>query len=423
MKILDIAINDFTRSIRSLFAIGMMVVAPLVITGLIYLAFGGASGESGDLPAIKLGIVNLDQPPSGASLALGKTLADMYYDESVAGYIQPRIFTDEASARKSINDQEVQAAVIIPPGMTAALLAGETIPVVRILQDPAATIGPLVVKNMAQSLLDGIYGGSIAVQVHQQRFAANGLPDDPTAVITVISSYGEWFTSFQRELFHSPEAAIVLAAPQASSEGSQRADTLSGILNQIMAGQMIFFAFFTGAYSMQSILREQEEGTLARLFTTPTSRIVILTGKFLAVALTVCGQGIVLLLIGQFLFKVQWGEPGSVLLVMAGQIASATGLGVLLISLVKEERQAGPVIGGGLTGLGMIGGLFTVGMQMPEAFTRISNFTPQGWVMKAWRLALSGAASPELMTSFLILLGMGAVMFAIGALRFRQRFA
>ena len=40
MKILDIAFKDLTRSFRSAFAVGMMFVAPLLITGLIYFAFG-----------------------------------------------------------------------------------------------------------------------------------------------------------------------------------------------------------------------------------------------------------------------------------------------------------------------------------------------------------------------------------------------
>ena len=34
MKIIDIALKDLVRSFRSLFAIGMMFVAPLLITGL-----------------------------------------------------------------------------------------------------------------------------------------------------------------------------------------------------------------------------------------------------------------------------------------------------------------------------------------------------------------------------------------------------
>ena len=37
-----------------------------------------------------------------------------------------------------------------------------------------------------------------------------------------------------------------------------------------MGGMMIFYAFFTGASTGQTILQEEEEGTLPRLFTTPT---------------------------------------------------------------------------------------------------------------------------------------------------------
>ncbi len=424
MKILDIALNDFTRSVRSLFAIGMMVIAPLVITGLIYLAFGGMSGGSSDLPVIQVGIVNLDEPPADAPLSLGKTLADMYTDPSVASYISSQSYPDEASARAAVEAQQIQAAVIAPPDLTQALMNNQPVPPVRILQDPTALIGPLVVKNMAQSLLDGINGARIAIRVSGERLTAHGSEIQPANQTALINGYQEWFTTFQRDLFHSPQAAVVLSSPQnAPDENSHASDPVAAILSQIMAGQMIFFAFFTGANAMQSILKEEEEGTLARLFTTPTSRTAILTGKFLAVVLTVFGQGLVLLLVGRLLFQVQWGLPGSVLLALISQIAAASGLGVLLISLVKDTRQAGPVIGGALTGLGMLGGLFFVGMQMPEAFTRIADFTPQGWTLQAWRLAMTGATAVEILPAFLILVGMGAAMFILGAIRFRRRFA
>jgi uncharacterized membrane protein len=52
MKIIDIAIKDFIRSLRSRFAIGMMIFAPLVITGLIFAAFGGSTQDTLDLPAL-----------------------------------------------------------------------------------------------------------------------------------------------------------------------------------------------------------------------------------------------------------------------------------------------------------------------------------------------------------------------------------
>ena len=62
---------------------------------------------------------------------------------------------------------------------------------------------------------------------------------------------------------------------------------LSGMLGVFLSlDLLIFFVFFTGANTAQLILKEQEEGTLARVFTTPTPLPVILGGKFAAVFFT-----------------------------------------------------------------------------------------------------------------------------------------
>jgi ABC-2 type transport system permease protein len=195
------------------------------------------------------------------------------------------------------------------------------------------------------------------------------------------------------------------------------------MVGSIFVGQMVFFAFYTGAYAMLSILREEEEGTLARLFTTPTDRTGILSGKFIAVFLTVVLQGLVLMTVAHYAFGVTWGQPAAVALTLVGQVIAAAGLGVLLIAYTKTTKQAGPMLGGVLTMLGMISGLFTAMVAMPEAFTRISYLTPQGWVMKGWTLTLAGLPVDKVLLPFTVMTLMGIVMFAIGAVRFRRRFA
>jgi ABC-2 type transport system permease protein len=174
---------------------------------------------------------------------------------------------------------------------------------------------------------------------------------------------------------------------------------------------------------MISILHESELGTLPRLFTTPTNRTTILGGKFLAVFLTVIIQGLVLITVGRLAFKIEWGQPAAVLLALVGQVLGASGLGVLLISMVKTTKQEGLVMGGALTALGMIGGLFTVGVNMPKSFQTLTLFTPHGWVIQGWKLAMDSAPLSELALPFLILLAAGVVMFLAGALLFRRRFA
>ena len=81
------------------------------------------------------------------------------------------------------------------------------------------------------------------------------------------------------------------------------------------------------------------------------------------------------------------------------------------------------MLGGGLTALGMLGGLFTANISMPEAFTMLANFTPQGWVIKSWRVVMNGQAISDLLLPFAVMTAMGIVMFVIGAMMFRKRYA
>jgi len=423
MKILDIALKDLTRSMRNLFLIGMTVAAPLLITGLMYFAFGSMARGDVSAMTITVGVVNADTLPANAPLPapLGDSLRAMFFDDSVKSWIVASDYADEATARAAVNSQQIGVAVIIPPTFTKDYLAGKKDTPITILQDPTLTIAPNVVRDMVTALLDGVAGGGIAVKIINERLAANGQTLDPAKVPALLERYTAWYADFQRALFHTPEkAALVVTSPAVSGETGTALQTMMGL---VMTGQLIFFSFFTAAYAMLSILQEDEEGTLARLFTTPTNRTVILTGKFLAVFLTVMFQGLVLMVVARLAFGVNWGEPASAALGLLGQMFASVGLGVLLVAFIKNSKQAGPVFGGALTLLGMLSGLFTTNIQMPEAFNAIGNFTPQGWVLKAWRLALAGQPPSAMLLPFGVLVVMGVLMFAIGAMLFRRRYA
>jgi len=422
MKILDIAFKDLVRSTRSLFLIGMAFAAPLLITVLIYFAFGSIAGGDLSMPDISVGVVNMDVLPADAPLdaSLGENIRSMFFDESVQSWITASDYPDEAAVRAAVDAQEIGVAVIIPATFTDDYLAGKKDTAITILQDPTLSIGPTVVSEMVTSLLDGVAGGGIAFNVLNERMESNGKALDPATIPTFFERYASWYADFQRALFHSPEkAALVATSPAVDGEMSNSIQTMMGM---VMSGQLIFFSFFTGSYAMMSILEESEDGTLARLFTTPTDRTTILAGKFLAVLFTVIIQGVVLLIAGHFMFGINWGETGSFMLSFMGQMFASVGLAVLLVSFVKSSKQAGFVFGGALTTLGMISGLFTTNIEI-AAFNTMGNFTPQGWVLKAWKLSLAGQPAGELVLPFLVLVAMGIVMFAIGARMFRRRFA
>jgi ABC-2 type transport system permease protein len=214
---------------------------------------------------------------------------------------------------------------------------------------------------------------------------------------------------------------LVIRAPL-DEKGTANPQTV--FLGPVMAGMMIFFVFFTGAATAQSIIYEDEEGTLARLFTTPTSRLLILGGKFVAVLVTLLLQALVLMLVSSFLFHIRWGAPLTAAVVTLGLVIAASGFGILLMSWVKTTRQAGPILGSVVTITGILGGLIpTGGPSQPSPLETLSLTMPQGWALRGWKLALSGAGFEEVIGPVAVLLGVGLAFFVIGGLIFRRRFA
>jgi ABC-2 type transport system permease protein len=201
-------------------------------------------------------------------------------------------------------------------------------------------------------------------------------------------------------------------------------DQVQQIISIIMVGMMIFFVFYTGAATSESLLQEEETGTLARKFVSPTRVRDILAGKFLGVLITLIIQICVLLVLSSLVFYIQWGEPGKLVLAVVALITSATGFGLFLMSLLRDTRQTGIVFGGVMSITGMLGGLFTSTIQnMPGFMEILKKLTPQGWALELWQLVLAGASYQQILLPFSVLLGMAVVFFCIANFRFQRRFA
>jgi ABC-2 type transport system permease protein len=421
VKVFDIALKDLLRSFRSTFALTMMFVAPLLIAGMIYFAFGSLMGSDGgfSLPLTTVQIVNLDQPDPDSGFVIGSMLVESLQSEKVADFLQVTEAPDEASARAAVDNQEAAVAVIIPADFTAAAMALEGNAAITLYPDPTLMLGPGVVKVALGQIVDSFAGIRIAVDVVDDQLGRRGAILDEETRSQVRQGYATWVQSLGQVRSEGAYPALDIQPPPGRAEPVSQTVALIG---PIMAGMLIFFAFFTGANTAQSIVREDEEGTLARLFTTPIPQALILGGKFAAVFATVAVQSIVLLFVSGILFRIHWGEPLTVVLVTLGLVVAAAGFGVLLMSFVKSTRQAGPVIGGVLTLMGMAGGLFTTGMpSIPAAFDTITLFTPHGWALRSWKLTLAGTG--DVLLPVVVMFGMGTVFFAVGALLFRRRFA
>lgn len=422
MRLFDIALKDLLRSFRSAFLLVMMFVAPLLLTSLLYFAFGRSGGGRFELPVTRVQVANLDQADSHSGLSAGQMLADHLRGEELANLLQLTFAPDEASARAAAERQEADVAILIPADFTAAAMNPDITATVTLLHDPTLTIQPGIVRLIVGEYLDAFSGVKIALQVTAQGLAAYGWELDQATIEEIEGKYVAWVqTAGHTHDGDAPQHPILVARGPAGS--SAPADLISTMLGPVLAGMMVFFTFFTGAAGASSLIHEQEEGTLARLFTTPTPKATVLGGKFVAILLTLAVQVLVLLLAGYVLFGIRWGQPATVALLAVGLAGSAAGFGVFLMSFVKTTRQSGPVMALTVTLTGMLGGLIPTGdPSQPGVFEKVGLFLPQGWAMRGWRLAVNGATPAEALLPLAVMLAFGLVLFAIGVFGFRRRF-
>lgn len=423
MRVLDIAFKDLLRSFRSGFALMMMFAMPLLITGIMRFAFGGLAGDKVDfdLPVTRVQVVNLDRPDPQSGFSAGQILVGSLQSEQLAAILQVTEASDEACARAAVDRRKADVAVIIPPDFTAALMTRGNKATVTLVQDPTLTLGPGIVKELFGQFIDGFIGARIATDVVAEQMSRRGVGVDGSLIQEVAMRYAAWARALGESQSRGAHPVLDVQPPPGKTEPANRGAAMMG---NIFVGMMIFFAFFTGASVAESIISEDEEGTLARLFTTPTSRSVILGGKFAAVLIMLTVQVTALLFSSALIFGIHWGAPATVTLAALGLIVIAAGFGIMLISFLKTTRQAGPVMGGVLTLAGLAGGLFTTGFpNLPAAYETITLLTPHGWALRCWKYALTGGGVGDVLLPVAVTLGLGLVFFTIGAFVFRKRFA
>jgi ABC-2 type transport system permease protein len=414
VKLLAIARKDLLHEMRSFFALFMMIGAPLLIAGLLYFAFGGLSrGGAASLSQTRLAVVNRDAGNPRTGENIGADLLSHFSEGDVRDLLAVSLMTDETAARTAVTERRADVALLIPPGFSRALFAGEAGPAgdVVLFHDPALTVGPGIVRSVTAGFLDSAVGARIAVEVAAAQSAGMEGTLPGAAAGRVVSTY------FARA--GNSRAAVEV---RRVAKEKRSVNEFAAMMKAIMVSMMVFFVFYTGANTAQSLVREKEEGTFARLVSTPTPMATVLAGKTLAIALTILVQVAVLLAVSAILFGITWGAPARMLVAFGGTLLGATGFGIMLVSFCSSGRQVGPVLGAGLTITGMMGGLFSNFVPgVPESMKTAALAVPQGWAARLWALALAGAGPEQLAVPFVVLAASGAVFFFVGVALNRRR--
>jgi ABC-type Na+ efflux pump permease subunit len=305
-------------------------------------------------------------------------------------------------------------AVIVPQDFSAVVYGGDPTATsqVELYENPTSEIGGSIVEGVV---------GQVLADFNGARAAAAGT----TPILTGAKTGGSpaQLAARAAETFtHAGGVSVGLQFSQRAPLAGKTEKSVS-VTGQILAGMMIFFMFFGAANVARTILTEDREGTLPRLFTTPTRHGTIIGGKFVAVFATIFLQAVVLLVAGRLLFGIQWGRLDAVVLLTVVAAGVAGGLALLVISFAKTPAQAGAIGSGIYLVLALLGGNFTGTAQSSGTFATVQKFTPNGWLIQGWDTTLRGGGAADIRWQVLVPLGFAVAFFFFAVLRMRRRFA
>ena len=464
-KLWVIVFKDIRTRFTDRRLLAIMVAAPLAISSIIGLAFGGLGRSSSPIQNIPVAVINNDQPaiqgaaygailadllttgqlPSetGASLSAcpqtsggtgqGSTSGDLTLAELIHGTAfnssqvaalvaekkidpptAPAGSVDylSAAATEAVNKGIYAAAVIIPADFSTALTSladprqPQTTTSVTIYGNAGNSLASGIVRSVVDSIDAQLVSGNIAIGATMLQLTGQPSIQDLGGLFVCAFTPGN-------ELVQVKDVPVQAAA-----------NNLAGVLLVTFgSAQALFFALFTGLNGVLSMYDERNDGTLQRILVSPTPRWVVLGGKLVGTLISVLVQLIILmvaldivgcLLEGQIVFI--WGTDFlKLVLVLLAVSLAVSGLGVFLAGVLKGIEQANLVSSVLNIALGVLGGGF--GFQLPQS---VAQFSLVYWGRDAFDLLAAGRG--DIWLNLLVLVAEGALMFGIGLFFFNRKF-
>jgi ABC-2 type transport system permease protein len=321
---------------------------------------------------------------------------------------------DETTARLMAASGEAAGAVVVPKGFGGDVLGGVDTKV-TLIKDPRSTSAQAVAQVMA-GRVERIAANAETIRVVQDAFRdagrATGWPQTPPSPADVFTyADGLW----------SPDPPVSLKEVVVSASKVRGSTTQAAGFQQYSLGFTLMFMLFMGLGSAGGFLEEREQGTLARLLTTPTSKATLVVGKLVGIYVTVLFEAVVMVGFGALVFGVPWGDdPVGVALIMATFALAATGLGVMASTIVRTRGQMSAVTAVSATALSMLGGAYWPLDIVNPTMRAVALMTPTGWGMTGLTdVVVRSQGWQQAITPSLMLTGMAAVFLAIGVSRLR----
>jgi ABC-2 type transport system permease protein len=399
MKSFIIAWKDFKIRFTDRKGFFMMIFFPIILTAILGTALSGIMAET-SLPKTTVGIV---QPDNDA-------IAKIFVDDVLKGkdlknLVSVKKVKSENELKSLLRDEKIDAGISIPKEWSGNLQDGQ-LKQVKLLTDPGKELNGSIIESVLQTFVNRV---EITSSSTKTVLTASAQTLTPVGMQNLASE----LTSSLNQLAKQNQGYV-----QASSIGKKQVSGMQ-YYAAAMAAMFLLFNVINGA---KSIINERETETLARLMSSPTSKLSILAGKFLGNLYFVVAQFTIFLVVTNLLFHVNWG--GNILqtgLIGLAYSIAVSGLAMLFAAIMKSSKTADTVGGVGVQVFSILGGSMIPLTIFPKTMQMVANIAPNKWALTSFIDIMAGTTWNTLTTPMIVLLLIGIVSIMLGTWRLQVK--
>lgn len=403
MRILDLAYKDLSQILRDWKSGLFLLVMPLLFTLFFGFVFGASNSKSEVDARLPVGVINQDEQGEGSLAASLENLLE------ASEVIRP-VRLDEEKAKQAnqmVEDGDLAAVVVIPFGYTDQLLADQPVmlEVIANQHQPGGQTASRALETVTGRLLGAVEAAHISLSAVESK---NGQANLEDSLVQAISAWAE--------------PALTVTVEKATGEMVEQEETTSaGGFAQASSGMMVQFSIFGLITSAMVLVLERKSRTLQRLLSSPMLRSEVIAGHLLAMFLVVFTQQLILALLGQFVFGVDYlRQPFAILLIITVLALWAASLGLLISAISRKEDQVITLSLIAMFIFAAMGGAWFPLEVAGKAFAAIGHLMPTAWAMDGFQnILMRGLEFQSVLVPAGIVLAYALAFFGLASWRFR----
>lgn len=400
MKLINIALKDVKIVFRDKMALLILLAMPFILMTIMGMALGGLFSKGPELSKIDVAVVNYDD---------GKVSED-FIEEILKGDELSKLLNvkemDKKRAIHLVRIGDISSVIIISPDFTSQIMKNKSTEM-KVYGDPGQEIRASIVRSITNAYTNKVSSVMVGVRTGWESLTKLGKKTN----LTEIARYIPFMIN---EMIEKDVEDLV----KIEEENTSQKESLSS-MQYYAAGMSTMFVLFSAMFGADSILKERDDKTLARLLSSPMKKHSVLGGKLLGIFIIGILQFTAYITATKLIFNVNWGRSiiGLVLLPISTVLAT-TGMTIFIASIAKTRNAIGGISQIFIQSMSALGGSMFPTSLLPPWLRFFSNFTINKWSMDGLLSLMSGGGVISISKSIIVLLAIALIFFILGIWKF-----